>query len=193
MIVNQHALHLEIRLLALLPLAELYKRVLQTVPRPLVSDHFARQNGPEARKYKVEVLVACDGVELAHEEDVFRGRDFRKRQVTDHLQSQCLGAGFALATQLFDGGLVGVDVEDLVVGDADCGELCGGGDGGCGGLDEAVRVWDVGFVEDDGVADADVLEGTAVVGVDESGVDLFEDVEAFDYAAEDGGFAVEVF
>jgi len=108
------------------------------------------------------------------------------------LQRQRLGAGFALATHLFDGGLVGVSVEDFVVGDADGGELRGGGDRGCGGLDEAVRVGDVGFVEDDGVADADVLEGAAIVGVDEGGVDLLEDVEAFDDAAEDGGFAVEV-
>jgi len=41
MIVNQHSLHLEVRLLAVLLLLEFYERVLQAVTRSFVSNDLA--------------------------------------------------------------------------------------------------------------------------------------------------------
>jgi hypothetical protein len=68
--------------------------------------------------------------------------------------------------------------------------LGGGGNWAFVGFDEAWRIGE-GVFEDDGVEDAYVLERTAVV-VDKGVVELFQRVEAFCQAAEDGSLAVEV-
>jgi len=56
-IVNQHALHLEVGLFAVLLVLELDKGILQAVTRTLVSNNFAGQDGAEATENQIEVLV----------------------------------------------------------------------------------------------------------------------------------------
>jgi len=50
MVVDEHILHLEIRLFAVLLPVELYKRVLQAVPSSAVADDFARYDLAEPRE-----------------------------------------------------------------------------------------------------------------------------------------------
>lgn len=45
MVVNEHSLHLEIGLLAILLVLELDKRILQTVAGALISNDLAREDG----------------------------------------------------------------------------------------------------------------------------------------------------
>ena len=52
-IINQHSLHLEIRLLAVLPVLKFNECILQAIFCTLVSDDFARHNGTEATEYRI--------------------------------------------------------------------------------------------------------------------------------------------
>lgn len=56
-VVNQHALHLEVGLFTILLVIEFDERILQAVTRALVPDDFAGQYGAEATEDEVEVLV----------------------------------------------------------------------------------------------------------------------------------------
>jgi len=86
--------------------------------------------------------------------------------------------------------LICITIDDFIVCDAHGRELGFGGYGTATGRPKAGdgvrRVF-----ENDGMADTDVLERASGV-VEEGRVYLFEDVEAFDDFAEDGGFAVEL-
>lgn len=57
MVVNQHALHFEVGLLAVLLMFKLDERILQAVARALVPNHLARQDGSEATKDQLKVLI----------------------------------------------------------------------------------------------------------------------------------------
>ena len=116
--------------------------------------------------------------------------DLGEGQVADHLERQRLRARLALAPHALQRRrvpLLGAEV--LVVGDAHRRQLRRRRRGAGGRLDEGRRVRE-GVVEDDGVADADVLERPPR-GVDEGGVDAVERVEPLDHAPEHGGLAVE--
>lgn len=57
MVVNEHTLHLEVGLLAVLLVLEFDKCILQTVPSALISDHLARQDNPKATEDQLKILV----------------------------------------------------------------------------------------------------------------------------------------
>ena len=57
MIIDQDSLHLEIRLLAVLLVLEFNECILQAIFCTLVSDDFARHDGTEATKYRIQIVV----------------------------------------------------------------------------------------------------------------------------------------
>lgn len=57
MIVNQHALHFKVGLLAVLLVLKFDECVLQTVARALVPNHFARQDRSETTEDQLKVLI----------------------------------------------------------------------------------------------------------------------------------------
>lgn len=66
-VVDQHVVHLEVRVFARLLLLELDERVLQGVARHFVADHLARLDLAEAAEDDLQVVVGGDGIQLAHE------------------------------------------------------------------------------------------------------------------------------
>ena len=54
----------------------------------LVPDHLAAHDRAKAREDELEVLVARDRVQLAHEQDVLGRAHVRERQVADHLECE---------------------------------------------------------------------------------------------------------
>lgn len=56
-VVDQHALHLEVGLFAVFLIFKLDKRILQAVPRALVPDHLARQDSSKATEDQLKVLI----------------------------------------------------------------------------------------------------------------------------------------
>ena len=63
-IIYQHSLHLEVRLLAVLLVLEFDKRILQAVLCALVSNDFAGYDWTEAAKNSIQILI-CEQTSLA--------------------------------------------------------------------------------------------------------------------------------
>ena len=162
---------------------------MQAVARALVADDFAAYNLAKAREDQLEVLVLCNRVELAHEKDIFRWRDFGKGKVAHHLERECLRTSFALPANLLQSLRVGLFIEALIVGHANGCELGGRGYWALWRLYEPSGVV-VGVVEHHRVQDTDILEGATLV-VDVCVVDLVQCVEALDDSAENGSLAVQ--
>lgn len=57
MVVNQHALHFKVGLLAVLLIIKLDECVLQAVARALVPNHLARQDGSETTEDQLKILI----------------------------------------------------------------------------------------------------------------------------------------
>ena len=90
-------------LLCLLALVKLDERVLQRISGLLVADHLTTHDCPEAGEYELEVFVASDGVQLAHEQDVLWRPDVREGEVADHLERErgCLSCFLSPALLFF--------------------------------------------------------------------------------------------
>ncbi len=63
---------------------------------------FLRFNFSESGENDFQVVVGCDVIELADEEDVFRRRDVGLGKISDHLQDGGLCPGLLLGKQLRD-------------------------------------------------------------------------------------------
>jgi len=64
-VINQDPLHLEVGLFAVLLFVELDKSILKTVTSTLVPDHLARKDLAEATEDEMEIVILCNGIELA--------------------------------------------------------------------------------------------------------------------------------
>jgi len=85
-LVYEHALHLEVGLVASLFFLELNERVLQTVTSFPVSDDVAANYLAKAGEYQFQVVLLGDWVELANKEDVLGRLDLGVREVIDYFK-----------------------------------------------------------------------------------------------------------
>lgn len=72
-VINWNVVHLEIRLLALRLSSKLNEGVAKGITRSFVSNNLAGLNFTKARENEFEILVSRYLVQLAHEQNVFRG------------------------------------------------------------------------------------------------------------------------
>lgn len=86
-IVNEHILHLEIRLFRIFSFIELDEGILQRVASLFIPDDLTTHNLPETGEYELEIFVPSYRVELADEQDVLRGPNIREWQIANHLES----------------------------------------------------------------------------------------------------------
>jgi hypothetical protein len=78
-VVDEDGVHFEVSAFGIFLLVELDEGVLEAVSGLGVFDDFATEDGTESAEDELEVLGACDRVELADEQDVLRGRHLRER------------------------------------------------------------------------------------------------------------------
>ena len=85
-LIYEHALHLEVGLVASLFFLKLNERVLQTVTSFPVSDDVAANYFAKAGEYQFQVVLLRDWVELANKEDVLWRLDLGVWEVIDYFK-----------------------------------------------------------------------------------------------------------
>lgn len=128
-VVDQDVVHLEVRPLRVFPLLELDERILQAIPTLGITNDLAAHNLPKPRKDEFQILALGHLIQLAHEENVLRGRNVREGQVSHNLESEGLGSGVPRSTLGFESIGVGRFVDGFFVPDSEGRELGGGRDG----------------------------------------------------------------
>lgn len=97
MVIYQYSLHFKVGLLASLLVLKLNKSILEAIVGSLVSNHFARQDGPKTTENQMKILVLSNGIQFANEENVFWWLDIRKGKIANHLQCQRLCPCFSFS------------------------------------------------------------------------------------------------
>lgn len=95
-VVNQHIVHLEVRVLATLLVLKLNKSVLQRISGNLIPDDLAPNNLSEPAKDDLQIVVRRDRIQLAHKQHILRRRHIRIRNVPHNLQNRRSRLGLLL-------------------------------------------------------------------------------------------------
>lgn len=101
-VIDQNVVHLEVSVFARFLLLELDERVLQRVAARLVPDDFASLDFPESTENNLKIVVGCDGIQFAHEENILRWSDVSVWNVADNLQDRCSSLRFSLLQHFVD-------------------------------------------------------------------------------------------
>lgn len=87
-IVNQHIIHLDVRLLARFRILKLDKRILQRIVRHPIANHLAADHPTETTEYNLQIIVTRHRIQFAHKQHILGRRHVRIGQIADNLQDR---------------------------------------------------------------------------------------------------------
>lgn len=145
-------------------LLELDEGILQRVAGDFVADDFASFDSSEAAEDDLKVVIGCDRVQLADEQNVFRWRNVGVRNVTDNLQNRRSSLRLAILQHLlnFSFGLALRVIDVFIRSDSPVSQAFRCRRWASAGLTESSGVG-VGIFKDNRVSDSDVFVRSVLV------------------------------